>query len=203
MTETDPLKIGDSEAEVCFVGRSNAGKSTLINALCAQTDMARVSQVPGKTRTINVYEVKPCRWMVDLPGYGYAVGSKTEKGRLGPMIEAYLGSRTDLKMVVVVLDAHTGPTKLDILMINWLRYNAYPLSLVVNKIDQVVIQKQDARKEEIALQLSVMAADIFWISARKNIGIAPLQSAIARWLDLVVRPGIITSHEGGIGAVNQ
>ena len=79
MTETDTLQLTESDAEVTFVGRSNVGKSTLINALCQKKNMARVSQVPGKTRTINVYEVKPYRWIVDLPGYGYAVGSKSGK----------------------------------------------------------------------------------------------------------------------------
>ena len=78
-TEVDALKLGESEAEVSFVGRSNVGKSTLINALCQKKKMAHVSQVPGKTRTINVYEVKRGRWIVDLPGYGYAVGPRHEK----------------------------------------------------------------------------------------------------------------------------
>src|SRR5258708_29597770 len=106
MTETDTRKLTASDAEVTFVGRSNVGKSTLINALCQKKNMARVSQVPGKTRTINVYEVKPYRWIVDLPGYGFAVGSKvTGKAEFGPMIEGYLTSRNNLCMVFVILDA--------------------------------------------------------------------------------------------------
>src|SRR5437868_3663354 len=119
-TDTDPLKLTESDAEVAFVGRSNSGKSSLINALCQKRDMAHVSQVPGKTRTINVYEVKPYRWIVDLPGYGFAVGRKFGKAEFGPMVEGYLTGRESLCMVFVVLDAVAGPTKLDILMINWL-----------------------------------------------------------------------------------
>ena len=182
MTETDTRKITESDAEVAFVGRSNAGKSTLINALCQKKNMARVSQVPGKTRTINVYEVKPYRWIVDLPGYGYAVGSKSGKAEFGPMIEEYLASRKNLCMVFVVLDAVVGPTKLDILMINWLTHKLYPYKIIVNKIDKVGPSKLDVRKKEIAGQLVVDAADIFWISSKKNTQIESLQKLIAKLL---------------------
>jgi len=181
-TETNTLKLTESDAEVTFVGRSNVGKSSLINALCQKKDMARVSQVPGKTRTINVYEVKPYRWIVDLPGYGYAVGSKSGKAEFGPMIEDYLTSRNNLCMVFVILDAVAGPTKLDILMISWLKHKAYPFNIIVNKIDKVGPSKLDVRKKEIAGQLVVDTADIFWISSKKKIQIEPLQKMIAKLL---------------------
>jgi len=183
MTETDAQKVTASDAEVAFVGRSNAGKSTLINALCQKKDMARVSQVPGKTRTINVYEVKPYRWIVDLPGYGYAVGSKLGKAEFGPMIEAYLTSRNNLCMVFVILDAVAGPTKLDISMISWLRHHAYPFHIIVNKIDKVGPSKLDVRKKEIVGQLGGDIADIFWISSKNKIEIEPLQKLIAQLLE--------------------
>jgi len=183
MTETDTLKLTESDAEVAFVGRSNAGKSSFINALCQKNNMARVSQVPGKTRTINVYEVKPYRWIVDLPGYGFAVGSKLGKADFGPMIESYLTSRENLCMVFVILDAVAGPTKLDILMINWLIHNGYPFNIVVNKIDKIGPSKFDVRKKEIAEQLAIDAAEIFWISSKKKIQIEPLQKLIAQLLD--------------------
>jgi len=183
MTETDTLKLTESDAEVAFVGRSNAGKSTLINALCQKNNMARVSQVPGKTRTINVYEVKPYRWIVDLPGYGYAVGSKLGNAEFGPMIESYLTGRNNLCMVFVILDAVAGPTKLDTSMISWLIHNDYPFNIVVNKTDKVGPSKFDARKKEIAGQLAVDMADIFWISSKKNIQIEPLRKLIVKLLD--------------------
>jgi len=183
MAETDTRKLPESDAEVTFVGRSNVGKSTLINALCQKKNMARVSQVPGKTRTINVYEVKPYRWIVDLPGYGYAVGSRSGKAEFGPMIEEYLTSRHNLCMVFVLLDAVVGPTKLDILMINWLKHHAFPFHIIVNKIDKVGPSKLDVRKKEIASQLVVDIADIFWISSKKKIQIEPLQKLIVKLMD--------------------
>jgi GTP-binding protein len=182
MTETDPENIGESDAEVSFVGRSNAGKSTLMNMLCEKTNMAYVSQVPGKTRTINVYEVRPYRWIVDLPGYGYAVGSKSDKAQLGPMIEGYLTSRDKLGMVFVILDAVAGPTKLDILMINWLIHYEYPFRIVVNKIDKIGPSKLDVRKKEIARDLDLDMADIFWISSKNNVGVEALRKMVVELL---------------------
>ena len=184
MCETDKLKLPQSDAEVTFVGRSNAGKSTLINALCQRKNLARVSQVPGKTRTFNVYEVKPYRWMVDLPGYGFAVGSKLGKAEFGPMIEEYLTSRNNLCMVFVILDAVVGPTTLDISMISWLKYHNYPFNIIVNKIDKVGPSKMDVRKKEIAGQLVMGAADIFWISSKNKVQIEPLQKLIVKLLDV-------------------
>ena len=182
-TEADALKLGESEAEVSFVGRSNVGKSTLINAICQKKKMAHVSQVPGKTRTINVYEVTRGRWMVDLPGYGYALGPRHEKQRLGPMIEGYLSSREKLCMIFVIVDAVAGPTKLDIIMIGWLKQCSLPFSIIVNKIDKIRPSKLEERKKDIAFELVVDTCGISWVSSKNNIGIADLQKIVAKLLD--------------------
>jgi GTP-binding protein len=183
-TEADALKLGESEAEVSFVGRSNVGKSTLINALCQKKKMAHVSQVPGKTRTINVYEVKRGCWIVDLPGYGYAVGPRHEKERLGPIIEGYLSSREKLRMIFVIVDAVAGPIKLDIIMIGWLKHYSLPLSIIVNKIDKIGSSKLDQRKKDIVVELVVDTCDISWVSSKKNIGITDLQKIVTKLLDI-------------------
>jgi GTP-binding protein len=183
-TEVDALKLGESEVEVSFVGRSNVGKSTLINALCQKKKMAHASQVPGKTRTINVYEVKRGRWIVDLPGYGYAVGPKHDKERLGSIIEGYLSSREKLRMIFVIVDAVAGPTKLDIIMIGWLKYYSLPFSIIVNKIDKIGSSKLDQRKKDIVVELVVDTCDISWVSSKKNIGITDLQKIVTKLLDI-------------------
>jgi len=183
-TEVDALRLGESEAEISFIGRSNVGKSTLINALCQKKKMAHVSQVPGKTRTINVYEVKRGRWIVDLPGYGYAVGVKRDKGRLVTIIEGYLNSREKLHMIFVVVDVVAGLTKLDLAMIDWLRDYSLPFSIVVNKIDKIGSLKLDQRKKDIVDKLSASAYDISWISSKKRIGIMDLQKMVTKLLDI-------------------
>ncbi len=183
-TEADALKLGESEAEVSFVGRSNVGKSTLINAICQKKKMAHASQVPGKTRTINVYEVTRGRWIVDLPGYGYAVGPKHEKERLGSMIEKYLSSRKNLCMIFIIVDAIAGPTKLDIIMIGWLKYYSLPFSIVVNKIDKIKPSKLNEKKKDIAVELVINTCDISWVSSKKNIGITDLHKIVAKLLDI-------------------
>jgi len=183
-TEADALKLGESETEVSFVGRSNVGKSTLINALCQKKNMAYVSQVPGKTRTINVYEVRRGRWIVDLPGYGYAIGSKREKEQLGPIIEGYLKSRERLRMIFVIVDAVAGPTKLDIIMIDWLKHYSLPFSIIVNKIDKIGSSKLGQRKKDIVVELIVDTCDVSWISSKKYIGITDLQKIVTKLLDI-------------------
>jgi GTP-binding protein len=183
-TETDTLRIPESDAEVTFVGRSNSGKSTLINALCDKKNLAYVSKVPGKTRTINVYEVKPYRWIVDLPGYGFAVGSKAGKAEFGPMIEQYLTTRDNLCMVFVIVDADVGPTKLDLSMINWLKFHTFPFYIVANKIDKMGPVKLEGRKKEISNQLALDPADMFWISSKNKIQIEPLKKLIVKLLDV-------------------
>ena len=183
-TEVDALKLGKSEAEVSFVGRSNVGKSTLINALCQKKKMAHASQVPGRTRTINVYEVKRGRWIVDLPGYGYAVGPRREKERLGSIIEGYLSSREKLRMIFVIVDAVAGPTKLDIIMIDWLKHYSLPFSIIVNKIDKIGSSKLDQRKKDIVVELVVDTCDISWVSSKKNVGITDLQKIVTKLLDI-------------------
>ncbi|MBL8013974.1 MAG: ribosome biogenesis GTP-binding protein YsxC [Candidatus Omnitrophica bacterium] len=180
--EINASKLGVSEAEVCFLGRSNVGKSSVINLLCSKRDMARASQIPGKTRTINVYEAVPGRWLIDLPGYGFAMGGRKAKDQLGGIIEGYLKDRTTLAMVYVLVDAFVGPTTLDRKMIDWLAYYDFPFSIVVNKIDKIAQPKLDARKNEIVQALKVGERAIFWVSTTKKLGVLDLQHSVVEHL---------------------
>lgn len=183
-TEVDVAKLGNSGAEVVFLGRSNVGKSSLINALCHKRNMAHSSQIPGKTRTINVYEVIPGRWLVDLPGYGFAVGGSKAREELGAVIESYLKDRASLAMVYLIMDAVAGPTRLDMTMLTWLKHYAYPVTFVVHKIDKIPQPKLEARKKQIAGMLECDAALIHWASSTKGTGIDHLQQSIIASLRL-------------------
>ncbi len=120
-------QLGAAHAEVAFVGRSNVGKSSLLNALCFQKGLAKTSKTPGRTRLINVFLTGTDRWIVDLPGYGFATGPARERETWQAMVEGYLTGRKSLRMVFVLVDAEVGPTKLDHQMLDWLRSVDLPL----------------------------------------------------------------------------
>jgi GTP-binding protein len=178
LSEVDPARLPPCAAEVAFVGRSNVGKSSLINALCKQ-DLARVSVTPGRTRTINVFFVAENAWLVDLPGYGYASGPEESRAHWAGMIEGYLRRRPGLRRALVLVDAKVGPTKLDVEMASWLRAARLPWSVVATKADQVKPAQAAARRAEIARVLHLPAEFLRWVSAAENLGIKELRGEIA------------------------
>ena len=181
LSETDSKKLGASAAEVAFVGRSNVGKSTLLNALCNKP-LAHVSSMPGRTRVINVYDAGESRWLVDLPGYGYAQGGQAERAGWGEMIEGYLMRRPNLRMVLSLVDAKVGPTKLDFEMLRWLQSFGLPLMIVATKTDQVKPSVAVYRRRDIAQEVGVEAKALFWVSAEKNDGVRELRAAVTALL---------------------
>lgn len=182
---SDVKQLGVCHAEVAFVGRSNVGKSSLLNALAKQTQLARVSKTPGRTRLINVFLTGPDRWVVDLPGYGYAAGPKTESATWRAMIEGYLLGRRSLRMVFVLVDAEIGPTKLDHQMIEWLRHAELPCRVVATKADQVKPSRQLAQRRDVAAALGLQPGDIAWASSSKGTGIAELRNEVASLLGVL------------------
>lgn len=122
---------------VAMVGRSNVGKSSLINHLTQQKSLARVSSEAGRTKTINLYEIDKRWFLVDLPGYGYAKTSKDERQNLADMIHNYLTGTEQLALVLVVTDALIGPTSLDEEMIETLESQGIPYVLIANKFDKL------------------------------------------------------------------
>lgn len=182
---SDVKQLGVCHAEVAFVGRSNVGKSSLLNALAKQTQLARVSKTPGRTRLINVFLTGPDRWVVDLPGYGYASGPKVESATWRAMIEGYLLGRRSLRMVFVLVDAEIGPTKLDHQMIDWLRHAELPCRVVATKADQVKPSRQLAQRRDVAAALGLQPGDIAWASSSKGTGIAELRNEVASLLGIL------------------
>lgn len=138
--------------EIAFAGHSNVGKSTLINKLFNRKNLARVSSVPGKTATINFYGLENI-YFVDLPGYGYAKVAKTEKERWSGLIEGYLNSDRDLRLVFMLVDMRHKPTAGDIQMINYLIDTETPFVLVLTKADKLKkterMNRMEAFKDEI------------------------------------------------------
>ena len=135
--------------EVALVGRSNVGKSSFINALVRQKNLARVAGTPGKTRTINFYNIDQAFYLVDLPGYGYARVSKAEKATWQGLIETYLYSREQLRLIIMLVDIRHAPSPEDKLMYEWL-INQGRVSLVVaTKLDKLGRSQVNANLQDI------------------------------------------------------
>jgi GTP-binding protein len=171
-------QLPDSDAEVAFVGRSNVGKSSLINALAHQKQLARVSNTPGRTQLINLFEHAGGGTLVDLPGYGYAKVPGRIRKEWGPMIEGYLLDRDELVMVFVLVDGAIGPTPLDTQMLDWLRENDVPHTVVATKMDKVKSSKKRTRKRDLAAGCMLDVGDIVWVSAAKGVNIEQLRGLV-------------------------
>lgn len=138
--------------EIAFAGHSNVGKSTLINKLFNRKNLARVSSVPGKTATINFYGLENI-YFVDLPGYGYAKVAKSEKERWAGLIDGYLGSERDIRLVFMLVDMRHAPTKDDLKMIDYLIDTEMPFVLVLTKADKLKKTEREKRMEAFKTEI--------------------------------------------------
>ncbi len=161
--------------EVAFVGRSNVGKSSLINALANRRQLAKVSNTPGRTQLLNLFTLPKGGTIVDLPGYGYAKVPERERKGWQAMIEGYLLEREGLELVFVLVDGEIGPTKLDVQMLEWLRGTGVPHTVVATKLDKVKPSKLGGRKRDLAKGCELDPDDVMWVSASKGTGIEQLQ----------------------------
>lgn len=144
--------------EIAFAGRSNVGKSSLLNKLFNRKSLARVSSVPGKTVTINFYRVDKANF-VDLPGYGYAKVAKTEKKRWAEMLEGYFNSDRNIKLVVQLIDMRHPPTADDIMMLEFLESNGYDYIVVMTKSDKLNKTEYKNRLESVKKELDFVPED--------------------------------------------
>lgn len=174
----DAKTLPNSPAEVAVVGRSNVGKSSLINALANHKQLARVSKTPGRTQLINLFSMPNGSTLVDLPGYGYAAVPGRVKQGWQKMIEGYLLDREELVNVFVLVDGEIGPTKLDVQMLTWLRASEIPHTVVATKHDKVKSAKRATRKKDLAVGCMLEPGDIVWVSASKGVGIEQLRSLV-------------------------
>ena len=199
MTAVDPLVIKDLEfigpmatkggwrppaafPEVAFAGRSNVGKSSLLNRLMRRKAFARVSNTPGRTREINFFRVNDAFVLADLPGYGYARISKMRKAEWKPLIEGYLADSPMLRGVVLLLDVRHDPTDDDRLMLDFLADVGAPTIVAATKVDKVKALEAKALVKSLADQLGLDADQIVPFSARTGEGRDELASALVALL---------------------
>jgi GTP-binding protein len=183
VTSADRLdRLPDSPAEVAVVGRSNVGKSSLINALAKRDGLANTSKTPGRTQLLNCFALPEGETVVDCPGYGYAKVSKAQRAQMATMIERYLTGRDPLTMVMVLVDGEVGPTALDQSMLEWLRDEGLPHQVVATKHDKVKAAQREKRKRQLAAACDLEPGDVVWVSATRNVGIDRLRDLVRIWL---------------------
>lgn len=171
----------ESAVEIAFAGRSNVGKSSLINLLLGRKNLARVSGSPGKTRTINFYTVNDDEFrVVDLPGYGYAKVSKSLSENWGDMIETYLKKRDNLAIVVQLVDCRHEPSAQDVQMYEWLKTYELDGLVVATKADKISNNEWAKNRKIIKKKLGMADDDVLLpVSALKKTGTAELLGIIA------------------------
>lgn len=170
--------------EICFAGRSNVGKSSLINTLLNKKNIARTSNVPGKTQQMNYYKVGDEFFLVDLPGYGYAKVPKRERERWGKSIREYLLDRESLSLILHVIDARHDPSQLDEDFFYWMAMNEKPFSVVMSKSDKISRNKVNQAKAKVRRILKEMNIDIPILpySSDSREGIPEIKELIAEFI---------------------
>ena len=170
--------IIDDKNQIAFVGRSNVGKSTLINMLVNRKNLAKTSSTPGRTRLINYFLINDSFYFVDLPGYGFAKAGKSEVFSWQSLIEPYLENNVKLKCVCVLVDIRHTPTDSDKVMINYLSFHKIPFLIVATKADKLVKTKLKPAITIIANELKVGTGNIIAVSSEKRTGKEQLLNAM-------------------------
>jgi GTP-binding protein len=169
--------------EVAFAGRSNVGKSSLINALVRRKGLVKTSSTPGRTQLLNFFLVNDRLVLVDLPGYGYAKVPESVRATFGPMIEGYLTGREALVGVVVILDLRREPSGQDLALLEWLSAIGRPVVVALTKADKLSGNERARHTREIRAALPPASGDPVVVSAETGEGMAALWGAIRRLVE--------------------
>ena len=172
--------------EFAFIGRSNVGKSSLINMLLSKKNLAKTSSAPGKTQLINHFIINDAWYLVDLPGYGYAKVSKNQREKWQKLISSYLRHRENLTLVFILIDVRLEPQKIDLEFINWCGEEQIPFSLVLTKLDKV--SRAEAQRNLMKLQEALLESweelpPFFATSATNGEG----REALLGYIDSLIR----------------
>lgn len=171
--------------EMCICGRSNVGKSSFINAIF-KDKLAKVGSTPGKTRTINFFNIDNKFRVVDLPGYGYAKISKEEKLRWKKMIEEYLLEREDLQLAVLLLDSRHLPTEDDRIMLDFFDKKEIPIMIVLTKCDKLSNNELSLNKNRISNELNIEKELFYQFSAKTKLGAKEIRHSITQFMEEVI-----------------
>ncbi len=174
----------DHKNEFLLVGRSNVGKSSFINTLINRKNFARTSAKPGKTQTLNFYLVNDYFYLVDAPGYGFAKVNKQLKDKFGLIMEGYLESRENLKMVFMLIDFRHKPTEDDILMYNYLKHYNIPTTIICTKIDKVSKNAHEKQINIITKSLGIDRENIILFSSVTKMGRQEVYNKLVETLDI-------------------
>lgn len=169
--------------EIVLVGKSNVGKSSFVNTMLGRKTLARTSNVPGKTRQINFYNIDDKFYFVDLPGYGFSKMSKQEKVVSGRYIEEYLQKGDNISLIILLLDIRHKPTEDDLLMYDYILKSNLPFMVLTNKADKIGVTKVDERVEEIKKILGISYSTILPFSAERKIYTERVWSEIEKFIN--------------------
>ncbi len=173
----------DGRPQIVFAGRSNVGKSSVINCITARKNLARVGQTPGKTAQINLFTLAKKFYLVDLPGYGYAKVSKQERDRWANLIEGYFASERNIALGVLIVDSRHSPTDDDTMMKDYFENAGIPFVVVANKADKLNKTEQKAAPAMVADALEIESDNVALFSAEKGLGREALIRVIADALE--------------------
>lgn len=172
--------------EFLIVGRSNVGKSSFVNTIINRKNFARTSSKPGKTQTLNFYKINKDFYLVDVPGYGYAIADKKTQMKFGKMIEDYVATRKELKEVFMLIDFRHKPSEDDILMYKYLKYYNLKVTVVATKIDKISFGQREKYKNVILKTLELVEGDnlVLFSSVTKD-GKKDIYQTIEKYLDFI------------------
>ena len=181
---------GDAVAEVAFVGRSNAGKSSAINTLAGKTRLAYVSKTPGRTQHLNYFSVAPDRYFVDLPGYGFAKVPEDVRKQWDTLLGPYLQTREQLKGLVVIMDSRRPLTEMDWQMLEWFAPTGRPVHVLLSKADKLSRQEQTKTLRQVKADMADLGCPVSvqLFSSLKRTGVAEAATVLKQWLGLCENP---------------